>query len=460
MSTDVLVREDATKRYGSEIDAIAEQLEDDCTQALRAALELRDPDSQDLEVSLLISMDSEMQELNATWRGIDRPTDVLSFTNEDAIPGYPARLLGDIVISVETAEAQAKQRGHDLQREVRILLVHGLLHLLGHDHELSDEDERRMNSEEQRILQKLGWDSGGLISKSLAGDGEGEGAPTNAKAKPRLVATDMDGTLLNDDVEISARNREALEECQRRGIQVILATGKARPAALYACEKSGLGHLFSEESPGIFIQGLQVYGPGGSKLDQRYLPADIVRDAFEYAEKHGVACCGFLGDKNVTLESHPLLDELHEKYYEPVSEVAESIDAILAQSVHKIILLADPPSIINGQVRPHWEGQGLEGKGAKITQAIPTMLELVPEGTSKATGLTKLISEYGIRPEEILAIGDGENDTEMLQLAGTAVAVANATPGLKAIADYVVASNHNDGVAEALEKFIFEAEEE
>jgi len=257
-------------------------------------------------------------------------------------------------------------------------------------------------------------------------------------------------------VLVSAKNREALEECERRGVPVILATGKARTSALLACEKSGLGHMFSSASPGIFIQGLLVHGPGGKVLSQTYLPKEVVERAFSYAEEAQIACCGFLGDRNVTLAAHPRLDELHERYFEPASYVADSLEEILAQDVYKILFYGDDEAVINGSVKPYWEENLVEG--AKITRAIPEMLELVPAGTSKATGLAKLLREYSVTPEEMMAVGDGDNDLEMLQLAGLGVAVANATSGLKEVADAMVSSNDDNGAAEALWKFVLKDE--
>ncbi len=73
-------------------------------------------------------------------------------------------MLGDIVISVQTAEQQAIERGHSLRDELRVLLVHGVLHLLGYDHELSAQDEAEMAAAEQRLLRRLGWTSDGLVT--------------------------------------------------------------------------------------------------------------------------------------------------------------------------------------------------------------------------------------------------------------------------------------------------------
>ncbi len=107
------------------------------------------------ELSIALVDDSQIQSLNAEWRNRPRPTDVLSFSQIDGEFSDPhARLLGDVVISVETAAAQAAQRHRGLDDVVARLLIHGVLHLIGHDHE-KDEEASRMQSEERRLWREV-----------------------------------------------------------------------------------------------------------------------------------------------------------------------------------------------------------------------------------------------------------------------------------------------------------------
>ena len=124
-------------------------------------LELAD----ETEISVLLVDNATIQELNRDYREKDAPTDVLSFpleeelegdTEPEIIGGPTSRMLGDIVISVEKAVTQAAEYGHSVERELAFLLVHGLLHLLGHDHEKDEEAKKLMRSEEKRILSALG----------------------------------------------------------------------------------------------------------------------------------------------------------------------------------------------------------------------------------------------------------------------------------------------------------------
>jgi len=109
------------------------------------------------EVSILITNDAEIQRLNYRFRGINKPTDVLSFpqyTSKTQIP-LNAENLGDIIISLPRAQAQSEEFGHSLRRELAFLAAHGLLHLLGYDHEQPG-GEREMFRKQEDILAKLG----------------------------------------------------------------------------------------------------------------------------------------------------------------------------------------------------------------------------------------------------------------------------------------------------------------
>lgn len=118
------------------------------------------------EVALTFVDDAQIRELNRTYRGIDRATDVLSFAMQEAAEeepviafadhdDVPASLLGDIIISIDRALAQSEQYGHSVEREIGFLFVHGFLHLIGYDHDKEDA-EREMFSKQEAILQEAG----------------------------------------------------------------------------------------------------------------------------------------------------------------------------------------------------------------------------------------------------------------------------------------------------------------
>jgi len=126
--------------------------------AMRAAMEATGHAG--AELSLVFLRDPAMRALNRDWRSKDRPTDVLSFPQTGPPGPDGTKVLGDIVISVDTAERQTTERGHDLATELLRLLVHGYVHLLGYDHERGPEDAKAMRAEERRVLRAIGRATG------------------------------------------------------------------------------------------------------------------------------------------------------------------------------------------------------------------------------------------------------------------------------------------------------------
>ena len=129
---------------------------------------LRRLDLAESELSLVLCDDAFIRPLNRDYRGKDAPTDVLSFAMQE---GEAVReddpVLGDLVISAETAARQAAEQGHALDAELRVLLVHGLLHLLGYDHEVDEVEAAEMRTAEARLLSEMGG-AAGLITRSGA----------------------------------------------------------------------------------------------------------------------------------------------------------------------------------------------------------------------------------------------------------------------------------------------------
>ena len=116
---------------------------------------LKDLGCNDNELSILITGDEQIHELNRQYLKRDKPTNVLAFPMSSGPDGIETGMLGDIVISVDTAKEEATEMGITLHERAYQLLIHGLLHLLGYDHELSEKDEKKMQKEEKRLFALL-----------------------------------------------------------------------------------------------------------------------------------------------------------------------------------------------------------------------------------------------------------------------------------------------------------------
>ena len=295
VDVDVSLGEDtAGEGWGAspELAALAAELEASCPALMQAVLDCASAPSDALalpaplralqryavgaELSVLLCGDAEIEALNAQYRGVEEATDVLSFPLLDPDAGdapgaflFPNghAALGDVVVSLSTAARQAAERGVRLEEEVQALLVHGLLHLLGFDHELGEQQAQAMERMEGRVLRQLGWGGVGLIQRVRVGGvgGDEPGAPPSASSsspapaaaagRPRrtlfsgpaydLLFVDLDGTLLDSRGRVSPAVASALRAVSQAGTSVVVATGKARPAAMAALSGAFASHAIS-----------------------------------------------------------------------------------------------------------------------------------------------------------------------------------------------------------------------
>ncbi|CAH2060635.1 unnamed protein product [Thlaspi arvense] len=476
-----------------EIQNIAEMLRLNVPLAMKLAFDelkdskfkTRETDIEDVggfetvELSVMLCNDEFICKLNKEWRGEDHATDVLSMSQHVPELKLPVLMMGDIVISVETAARQAAERGQTLLDEIRILVIHGLLHLLGFDHEISDEAEKEMEEEEELLLETLGWKGKGLIQSAY--DIEEAAKPQPEKSDDRkkgdglrfyrpkfsYIFCDMDGTLLNSKSQISEANAKALKEATLRGLKVVIATGKSRPGAiriLKTADLAGRDGIVSESSPGVFVQGLLVYGRHGKEVYRGNLDRDVCRETCLYSLEHGIPLIAFCQDRCLTLFDHPLVDSLHTIYNEPKAEIISSIDQLIAEADIQKVIFMDTTEGVSSVIRPYWSEA--TGDRANVVQAQSDMLEIVPPGTSKGNGVKMLLNHLGVSADEvideanlifgqIMAIGDGENDIEMLELASWGVALSNGAEKTKAVANVIGVSNDEDGVADAIYRYAF-----
>jgi Cof subfamily protein (haloacid dehalogenase superfamily) len=266
------------------------------------------------------------------------------------------------------------------------------------------------------------------------------------KPSIKLVAIDLDGTLLDPEGHLSEENAEAIRRATEAGVGVVIATGKSRGSAERLLQELAL------ESHGVFNQGLVIYNAAGDIIQQTALEDSVVQGILNFAREHDLPYFTYSGQYIVTPFESEFRQLLHDHYHEPMP-VIEEWDPGASRPVNKIIVIdPDDDGSMDGEVRARLE-ELCEGQ-AHITQAVRYFVEVLPAGTSKGAGLRWLLEKLNIAPEEVMAIGDGENDVEMLQMVGIAVAMGNAHARVKEVADAVVSSNAQSGVAQAIERFV------
>lgn len=263
-----------------------------------------------------------------------------------------------------------------------------------------------------------------------------------------LIAIDLDGTLLNSQHQISERNIQTIRKAMERGVKVVLVTGKTHHSAKSIIEKLGL------TTPGIYNQGLITALPDGKITHQAFLDADIARHIITYAEDRGFDVAVYSGNKILVKRLIRWFEDLHHKYHEPMPEAIGPLQNILSDiPINKIMALKEGDAQKIKALR--WQLEIQYAKQARVLQPIfGDMLEVLPPNTGKGSALKLLLKDLGIKPEKAMAIGDGENDIDMFALVGLGVAMGNAWDVVKEKANHVVGTNDQDGVAEAIEKFV------
>ena len=261
----------------------------------------------------------------------------------------------------------------------------------------------------------------------------------------KLVAIDLDGTLLNSQHQISDRARRAINAAQALGIRVMLATGKTYYSARQLVSELKL------TTPSVFGQGTLIYNPDGTIRHQVLLSAEVMRRVIPFVESRGACVSAYSGERILVRQPDERADLT--RYHEPVPTVVGSlINAMNTYPINKLIVATHEPRQAKALF---WQTQQLLGTSVTLTMsAVQNQFEILPRDVSKGRGVAIVARELGIDLNDVMAIGDAENDREMLELVGMSVAMGNAPESLKAAARYVTTSNDEDGVAEALERYI------
>ncbi|GAB6868257.1 Cof-type HAD-IIB family hydrolase [Bacteroides rodentium] len=267
--------------------------------------------------------------------------------------------------------------------------------------------------------------------------------------KYKLLVLDVDGTLLNDEREISKRTLAALLKVQQMGVRIVLASGRPTYGLMPLAKTLELGNY------GGFIlsyNGCQIIrAQNGEILFERRINPEMLPYLEKKARKNGFAIFTYHDDTLITdspdneyIKNEALLNNL--KIIKE-DEFSTAIDFAPC----KCMLVSDKEEALIG-LEQHWEKR-LAGT-LDAFRSEPYFLEVVPCGVDKANTLGALLEHLGVTREEVIAIGDGVCDVTMLQLAGMGVAMGHSQDSVKVCADYVTASNEEDGVALAVEKLI------
>lgn len=266
---------------------------------------------------------------------------------------------------------------------------------------------------------------------------------------PRLIATDLDGTLLQPDTSVSPRTRAALDEARAAGIVVVPVTARQPIGLRLIAQEAGF-----EEWALCGNAAFGIHLTTGEVLFERAIPVDVqTRLVADLAERiPGLLHVSIrdAGERFVAQDGYAALATFTDHRRDPSTMGGVHLDDVLAEPSLKLILRH--PSLSAGEVLAVVEE--LDGGGFEATTSGAPFVEVMAAGVNKAWGLAQLCSHLGIAADEVLAFGDARNDVEMLRWAGRGLAMADADVVVKEAADGIAPANSEDGVAQVIESLL------
>ena len=266
----------------------------------------------------------------------------------------------------------------------------------------------------------------------------------------KLIAIDMDGTLLNSKKELLEETKQYFKEFHTKGTDTLLVLCTGRPETGIRPYLKDLGYL--EENHYIISQnGANIYeSQTGKRLMDAFVDSNAIQKWIEFGKKNGISVMGAGVDYYYAFDEEPT--EWMEFDVKIVNGFIKRItkEESVSTDFYKLLLLGDEEQLNEFEtiIPKEWRDEFYVVRSQKY------LVEVLKKSVNKAFGLEKLAAALNIEPCEIAAIGDAANDIEMLEYAGLAIAMGNASKEVKAIADIVTDTNEFNGVIKAIDKLI------
>lgn len=259
----------------------------------------------------------------------------------------------------------------------------------------------------------------------------------------RLIATDIDGTLLNSENLLPAANRRALNQALEQDVQIALVTARKRGSAYAVAEQLGIPCAC------IAHNGARTWDWQGQELRHLVIDLALAQEIARFADRHAIPLIVTVDEINLYSPAYPFRAEFRGSEDRQVASTLDALTApptrVIATGEAGVDLLCDafgsaPDSIV---VHRYYSREG------SVASAVLTH----PQAT-KEDALAQLTKQIGVRPDEVLTLGDAEADAGMLRWAGVGVAMGNAMPEARAAADWVAPTHDEAGLAAAIERFV------
>ncbi|MCM3151700.1 Cof-type HAD-IIB family hydrolase [Priestia sp. YIM B13446] len=245
---------------------------------------------------------------------------------------------------------------------------------------------------------------------------------TNEKKEFKLIALDMDGTLLNNQQEISTENRQAIAKAQEQGVHVVLSTGRS----LLTCREYAQSLQLSSYL--ITVNGSEIWDESGELVERKLIDASSIEKMWNLTQEHKLNFWAVTTDK-VWRDEFPE-DIASQEWLKFGYDIPD--DALREEVLKQIAGISD----------------------FEISNSSLTNLEINALGINKAKGIMTVCERLGISMDEVIAMGDSLNDMAMIEAAGCGIAMGNAQEAVKEAADWVTDTNVNNGVAKAISHWV------
>lgn len=263
----------------------------------------------------------------------------------------------------------------------------------------------------------------------------------------KMVATDIDGTIVKWGCGYSEAVKNSISQLCKDGIKVVLVTGRMHCATTHVAEDLGIN------TPIVSYQGGLIKNQDGKTLFQRNLGDDYAKKIIQWARQNDVHINLYLDDKLYVEHDNDFVRKYTDGKF--ISYEVCCFDDLKIENVNKILAI----DFNDAERVTGWVNE-LKSTFPElyIVKSTPYFCEIGSAQATKSAGVEFLAKEWGIKKEEILTIGDQDNDIELLKAGGVPVAMGNASDELKKYACYITDTVENDGFARAIEKFCFMAE--
>lgn len=264
----------------------------------------------------------------------------------------------------------------------------------------------------------------------------------------KLLATDMDGTLLTNAKTLTDGTIDAIKRAMAAGVKIVFASGRAWPGIEKYAKEAGIN------GPVITIDGTMIIDAVSGEIlyDQPFEYNDVIR-LLQMGHERNVTQVIWSKNKLYGTKLNELMQDYSHRYAMDMKVIKADDFEVLSRTGISKILWYEKPETVNKYVA-ELHSSGFESLTACTSE--PYFAELFNAKASKAKALERVGKMFGIAPEEMIAVGDGENDIPMLKYAGLGVAMGNAAEKIKSEADEVTDDNEHDGVAKVIKKYFFE----